>query len=245
MHRRQLILFFAFSALAGLPWAASAQSAPKPHRFSFPPSMRMAYDFEGIISSPYTGKAELVWQRDGDAYVTQLFIRKFGLDLQVWTSKGTVTAQGLTPNTFVSKRIGSSEISAQFLRPQGQIKFSAETPDAVLEPGAQDQLSVFMQLAGLLAAEPKQWATGKTITFQAIGDRYAEEWTFEASAQESVKLASGTVPATKFTHAPTAERSQKLELWYGASAGYLPLRIRITESNGDFLDLLWSGNPKA
>jgi hypothetical protein len=245
MYRRQLILSFALSALAGLPWAAHAQNAAKPHSFSFPPSMRMAYDFEGIISSPYTGSAELVWQRDGDAYVTELFIRKFGLNLQTWTSKGTVTKQGLTPDAFVSKRIGSSEINAQFLRPQGQIKFSANTPDAVLQAGAQDQLSVFIQLAGLLAAEPRQWTTGKTITFQAVGDRYAEEWTFEASAQESVKLASGIVPSTKFTHAPTAERSQKLELWYGPSAGYLPLRIRITESNGDFLDLLWTGSPKA
>jgi hypothetical protein len=245
MNRRQLTLSFALSALAALPWAVHAQSAPKLHSYSFPPSMRMAYDFEGIISSPYTGSAELVWQRDGDAYVTQLFIRKFGLNLQTWTSKGSVTAQGLTPDSFVSKRIGSSEVNAQFLRPQGQIKFSANTPDAVLRAGAQDQLSVFLQLAGLLAAEPRQWSTGKTITFQAVGDRYAEEWTFEASAQESVKLASGTVPSTKFTHAPTAERSQKLELWYGPSAGYLPLRIRITESNGDFLDLLWTGSPKA
>jgi hypothetical protein len=245
MNRRQLTLSFALSALAALPWVAHAQSAPKLHSYSFPPSMRMAYDFEGIISSPYTGSAELVWQRDGDAYVTQLFIRKFGLNLQTWTSKGSVTAQGLTPDSFVSKRIGSSEVNAQFLRPQGQIKFSANTPDAVLRAGAQDQLSVFLQLAGLLAAEPRQWSTGKTITFQAVGDRYAEEWTFEASAQESVKLASGTVPSTKFTHAPTAERSQKLELWYGPSAGYLPLRIRITESNGDFLDLLWTGSPKA
>jgi hypothetical protein len=245
MNRRQLALSFALCALAGLPWATHAQSGAKPHSFSFPPSMRMVYDFEGIISSPYTGTAELVWQRDGDAYVTQLFIRKFGLNLQTWTSKGTVTAQGLAPDAFVSKRIGASETTARFLRPQSQIKFSANTPDAVLQVGAQDQLSVFMQLAGLLAAEPQQWSTGKTITFQAVGDRYAEEWTFEASAQESVKLTSGTVPSTKFTHAPTAERSQKLELWYSPSAGYLPLRIRITESNGDFLDLLWNGSPKA
>lgn len=245
MNRRQLTLSFAACAFASLPWAAHAQSVAKPHSFSFPPSMRMVYDFEGIISSPYTGTAELVWQRDGDAYVTQLFIRKFGLNLQTWTSKGTVTAQGLTPDAFVSKRIGASETTARFLRPQSQIKFSANTPDAVLQVGAQDQLSVFMQLAGMLAAEPQKWSTGKTITFQAVGDRYAEEWTFEASAQESVKLASGTVPSTKFTHAPTAERSQKLELWYGPSAGYVPLRIRITESNGDFLDLLWNGSPKA
>lgn len=204
----------------------------------------MTYEFEGIISAPYTGTAELVWQRDGNAYVTQLFIRKFGLDLQTWTSKGAVTAQGLEPDVFLSKRIGSDEINARFLRPQSKIKFSDNTPDAALQRGAQDQLSVFMQLAGVLAAAPKQWTAGKTITLQAVGDRYAEVWTFEASAQESVKLPSGAVPAVKFTHAPTAERSQKLELWYAPSAGYLPLRIRITESNGDFLDLLWSGSPK-
>lgn len=204
--------------------------------------VRLNYDFQGVISSPYTGSAELLWQHDGNSYTAQLVVRKFGLSLQTWTSKGTLTAKGLEPMRFISKRWGKEEVSAHFARTQGKISFSAGTSEAPLEAGAQDQLSVFMQLAGLLAGEPPQWTPGKAVTFQAVGDRYAEHWTFKAGALEPIKVTGGTFPAVKMTHEPTAERSQKLELWYAPSVGYLPLRIRITESNGDYLDLVWANS---
>lgn len=236
--RRLILTPLLFCAAAALPPLCAAQSV------SVPPAVRLNYDFEGVISSPYTGSAELLWQREGSSYTSQLVVRKFGLSLQTWTSKGELTAQGLEPVRFVSKRLGKDEISANFLRPQGKITFSANTPEAPLEPGAQDQLSVFMQLASVVAGEPGQWTAGKTVTFQAVGDRYAENWTFKAGALEPIKVPGGTFPAIKLTHEPTAERSQKLELWYVPSVGYLPLRIRITESNGDFLDLLWTSSQK-
>jgi hypothetical protein len=237
LRHRLLATLFLCAAMA-LPALAAAQTV------SAPPAVRLNYDFEGVISSPYTGSAELLWQREGNHYTSQLVVRKFGLNLQTWTSRGTITAQGLEPLRFVSKRLGKDEISADFVRPKGKITFSANTPEANLEPGAQDQLSVFMQLASVLAGEPRQWTAGKTVTFQAVGDRYAENWTFKASAMEPIKVPGGTFPAIKLTHEPTAERSQKLELWYVPNVGYLPLRIRITESNGDFLDLLWTNSQK-
>lgn len=236
--RRHLIAPLLACVLAVLPAFTGAQSV------TVPASVRLSYDFEGVISSPYTGSAELLWQHEGGNYTSQLVVRKFGLNLQTWTSKGALTAQGLEPLRFVSKRLGKDEVNANFVRPQGKITFSANTPEATLEAGAQDQLSVFMQLASLLAGKPQQWAAGKTVTFQAVGDRYAENWTFKTGALEPIKVPGGTFPAIKMTHEPTAERSQKLELWYVPSVGYLPLRIRITESNGDFLDLLWASSQK-
>lgn len=239
LPRRHLLLAPLLScAMALLPQFAAAQSV------SIPAAVRMSYDFEGVISTPYTGSAELLWLREGSSYTSQLAVRKFGLSLQTWTSKGALTAQGLEPLRFGSKRLGKDEISANFLRPQGKITFSANTPEATLEAGAQDQLSVFMQLASVVAGDPQQWTEGKTIAFQAVGDRYAENWTFKAGALEPIKVPGGTFAAIKLTHEPTAERSQKLELWYVPSVGYLPLRIRITESNGDFLDLLWASSQK-
>lgn len=236
--RHRLIAPLLACALALLPAFASAESV------AVPAPVRLSYDFEGVISSPYTGSAELLWQHEGGNYTSQLVVRKFGLSLQTWTSKGTLTAQGLEPLRFASKRLGKDEISANFVRPQGKVSFSAGTPEAPLEAGAQDQLSVFMQLASLLASKPPQWTPGKSVAFQAVGDRYAERWTFQAGALEPIKVPGGTFPAIKLTHEPTAERSQKLELWYVPSVGYLPLRIRITESNGDFLDLLWASSQK-
>jgi hypothetical protein len=206
--------------------------------FKPPAPVRLAYDVEGLIaSSPYTGNAALWWTHDGKAYQSQLLIRKWGLALQTWTSQGKLGERGLEPDTFSSKRLGQAEIHAHFERPLGRIRFTAGTPDAALENGAQDQLSVFMQLASLWAGSKLPEAAGSTIRLQAVGDRYAEQWVFQVGPLETVKLASSSLQALKLAHAPTAERKQKLELWYAPRLQFLPIRIRITEPNGDYLDL--------
>jgi hypothetical protein len=224
------------------PVASQAQAAEVAYTFKPPAPVRMAYDVEGVISSPYSGTAELVWAHDGKSYQSQLLIRKFGLTLQAWTSQGSLSERGLEPEKFTSKRLGQAEINARFQRSAGKITFSEGTPDAPLQIGAQDQLSVFMHLASLLAGNGSHGNQGKNISLQAVGDRYAEHWTFKSGVQESVKLANGQVPAVKFTHDPTAERKQRLELWYAPNLQFLPVRIRITESNGDYLDLVWANS---
>lgn len=214
------------------------------HRFTFPASVRLNYEVDGKVSSPFSAEAELRWIRDGDQYTSQLAVGKFGLNLQVWTSKGALTARGLEPARFDGKRLRGEGASVLFVRDQSKVTFSAGTPDVPLQGGAQDQLSVFMQLASLLAGEPTRWTPGKSISFQAIGDRYAENWTFAIGAQETIKVPGGEFPAVKVTHEPTAERSQKLELWYAPSLGFIPIRIRITEGNSDYLDLRWTDSQK-
>lgn len=226
-------------ALAPVAWAQEPAQ-----RFTFPASVRLSYDVDGKISSPYSAEAELSWLREGEKYTSQLAVRKFGLNLQVWTSKGALTVRGLEPMRFDGKRLRSDGVSALFAPDQGKVTFSAGTPDAPLQAGAQDQLSVFMQLASLLAGDPTRWTQGKSVSFQAIGDRYAENWTFTIAGQETIKVPGGELSATRLTHEPTAERSQKLELWYAPSLGFIPIRIRITEGNSDYLDLRWTDSRK-
>ncbi len=238
--RRALLALAA--AWASPTWAQTSPAEAAPAAAALyqpPPSARIAYEVDGLIGgSSYSGNAELVWTRDGKNYQTQLLIRKFGLTLQAWTSAGRLTARGLEPETFSSQKIGQAEIFAYFERDANRIRFSAGTPAAPLQRGAQDQLSVFMQLASLLGGAGTSVTAGKAISMQAIGDRYAEQWSFHPSAPETVKLPSGTLQAIKLTHEPTAERKQRLELWYAPTPHYVPVRIRITEANGDYLDLV-------
>lgn len=232
-----------FSCILALsPAIAQTASADAAFSFKVPAPVRLDYDVEGVISSPYTGSAQLVWTHDGKRYESQLLIRKFGLTLQAWTSQGSLTERGLEPDKFISKRLGQSEVNARFQRTAGRVVFSEGTPQAPLQPGAQDQLSVFMQLASLLAAGRAPLTAGKAISLQAIGDRYAEQWSFKSGNPESIKIASGLVETLKFTHEPTAERKQRLELWYAPVFQFLPVRIRITETNGDYLNLVWANS---
>lgn len=238
-----------FALLATFYTAALAQQTPAPGKttgFSAPASVRLTFDVQGSGSSSYSANAELAWQREESRYSSQLTIRKFGLPIQVWSSNGAISSAGLEPLRFDSKRLGGKEVSANFIRAQKLVVFTANTPDAPLRPGAQDQLSVFMQLAGLLSGGTigTNGAVNGLLAFQAVGDRYAENWDFQIGSQEQIVVPGGSFSAWKLTHHPTAERHQKLELWYASSLGNLPIRIRITEENGDSLDMRWVESTK-
>jgi len=40
----------------------------------------------------------------------------------------------------------------------------------------------------------------------------------------------------KLTRKPRREFDQKVEVWYAPSMGWLPVRNRVTDANGDFVD---------
>ena len=54
-----------------------------------------------------------------------------------------------------------------------------------------------------------------------------------------LELPGGTLATVKLTKEPTAEFDQRIEVWLAPAQSYLPVRLRITESNGALVDLLW------
>ena len=116
------------------------------------------------------------------------------------------------------------------------MSFSANTPDVVLLPGMQDRLSLFMQLAALVAADPTQFPSGTHITVPTVSARDADTWVFNVDGLEDLNLSTGTVSTLKLTRAPRAEHDTQVEIWMAPSLHYLPARIRITQANGDYVD---------
>lgn len=215
-------------------------SAPK---FAIPAPARLLYEVKGIVGgTSYTGNGELLWQHDGKAYEARLALSKFLIPLRVQTSKGQLTPQGVEPTRFGDKR--GSEVAAHFERNLSKIVFSANTPDAPLQPGAQDHLSVFIQLGALLGAEPSRYPAGSTLAFQAVGSHYAEQWAFVLGSLEKQTLPGGDMNAIKLTRDAMHERDSKVETWLAPDAGYLPVHIRLSQPNGDFVDMLWSSTQK-
>jgi len=212
-------------------------------RYVIPESARLLYEVSGIVGgTSYTGGGELSWQQDGKTYAAKLAISKFFIPLRVQTSKGTLGAQGLEPLRFGDKK--GSEVAAHFDRNANKIVFSANTPDAPLAPGGQDQLSVFVQLGALLGADATRYAPGSTMAFQAVGARYSEQWEFLVGKPEKKNLPGGEVQAIKLTREPVSEHDSKVETWIAPDAGYLPVHIRLSQKNGDFVDMLWSSTQK-
>jgi hypothetical protein len=222
-----------------------AASAPPPGQapvaISIPGSVRLKYKLTGLSRNMnYHANGEMTWLRDGNRYEASMVVSAFLLGSRSLSSVGEVTADGLAPKRFSDK--SRSELAAHFDADKGKITFSANRPDAVWQRGAQDRLSVFFQLAGLLAGQPGGFPAGSKIPIYTVGPREAETWAFSVEAEEALSLPMGELRALRLTREPRREFDQKVEAWFAPSLAYWPVRIKITQSNGDFVDQQLSGS---
>lgn len=221
-----------------------AASAPPPPpvptapQVALPGSLRLKYTLYGELSRlPYHASGELLWTHDGRDYEARMEIGAFLLGSRVQSSRGRLTPTGLQPLRFLDKV--RTDRTVDFDHAHGQARFSEGAPPAALQAGAQDQLSVFMQLGSQIGAEPQRYPPGTELTVQAVGVYGDETWRFVVGAEERLQLPGGEVSALKLTRKPLRADEPRAELWLAPALGWLPARIRLTQDNGDFIDQQW------
>ena len=222
--------------------AASAPEAPPAGpaealvtAIALPASMVLEYKMTGSAKGlTYYADAELRWQNAGDAYDALMRVSALFLGSRSMTSSGQLGPDGLAPTRFSDK--SRTEAAAHFVPDKNQFIFSANTPTLPWVKGAQDRVSVFMQLGGMLAGNPAGFPTGSTISIYTVGPRDADTWTFLVEPEEKLMLPFGEMATIKLMRQPRREFDQKVEVWYAPSLGYLPVRTKITQANGDFID---------
>ncbi|MBN8747158.1 Uncharacterised protein [Xylophilus ampelinus] len=214
---------------AGVPGATEALKVP--------PSVKLDFTVTGQQGvQPMSGVfGELIWLQDGSQYNARLALRVLFRTIRSRTSVGRVGPGGLEPERFSDTR--RSEVATHFVRESGQIVFSSTTTPAPLQPGAQDELSVILQLSALLAGDPARHAPGSSFSVQTAGTRDAEVWSFSVDGDEAQATPAGEFQARKLTRLPRKPFDRKIELWLAPELGWLPVRIRQTEPNGDWADL--------
>lgn len=216
-----------------------ASTTPPPVRLPAP--TRLAYDVSGQAKKlSYSARAELLWQHDGSHYEARQEVSLFLLGSRSQKSVGQITPQGLAPERFSDR--ARSEQAAHFDQAKGRVTFSANTPEAAVGPGAQDRLSIFIQLGALLAGDPERFTPGTQITLTTVSARSADRWTFTVEGPETLELPAGSTPTLKLQRLPRRDYDQKAELWVAPALGYLPVRIKLTQANGDFADLRLRGS---
>lgn len=198
--------------------------------------MRLLYDVSGQVKKMnYSARSELQWLQDGASYDMRFEVSLFLVGSRVQTSRGKLSELGLAPLRFSDKT--RSERAAHFDYDKGRVTFSANSADAPLVAGAQDRLSVFIQLGAMLAGNPGAFPAGTTIARQTVGPRDAELWEAVVVGNETIRVKGDEVSTVKLMRPPAKEFDSKVELWYAPSMGYLPVRIRLTQPNGDFADM--------
>jgi hypothetical protein len=226
------------------PAPAAASSEPvappvalaDPAAVKVPGSVRLKFSATGQLgAAPMNLFGELEWRQDGQRYDARLSMGALFVTLRSQRSEGVIGPSGIEPTRFSDTR--KNEVASHFVRDKGQVVFSNNTPPAALMPGAQDRLSVMLQLGALMAGDPARYTTDGAIAIQTVGTRDADLWIFKIGEEEQLHLPAGDFVARKLTRSSRKPYDDTVELWLAPALGYLPVRFKLTQANGDFADM--------
>lgn len=210
-----------------------------------PAAARMQFAVQGKYKNlPYQTKAQMDWLPQGQRYEASQQVQVPLVGIRRQASVGSIVPQGLQPEIFIDR--GRKEYSTTFDAQTGQIVFSRGSAAAPLVAGTQDRLSVFFQVAGMIAAAPQKYPAGSSITVQAASSSRVAAWTFTVRGSETLKLPAGSMTALKLEHASNGgDNDLQSTLWLAPGMQYLPVRIRMLEDGGrDELDLKLQSHAK-
>jgi Protein of unknown function (DUF3108) len=207
---------------------------------ALPPSSLMNYELTGMDKGfTYYASGELRWQHNPQAYALTLSVKAFLIGSRHWRSTGQIDGSGLAPIKFTDSWRG--ERASHFDREQKRIVFSTNAPVAPLQPGAQDQISLYMQLAGAMAGDPDRYPTGTRLQVQTATLRDAVPWLLILEGQETLNVADQTITTTKWVCQPRNQFEARVEMWLSPRHAWMPARIRITQVSGSYIDLRLRG----
>jgi hypothetical protein len=139
---------------------------------------------------------------------------------------------------YSEKKFRKSETATHFHRERNIISFSSSTKSYPRNGGEQDRASVVWQLAGIGRGDASKFSAGTQIDVTVAGTRDADTWSMVVVGQEEIHVAGENIQAWHVTRVPRAgSYDQKLDIWFAPQQNWYPVRLRYTETNGDFLDM--------
>jgi hypothetical protein len=207
----------------------------------FPPNIQINYKLvgqeRGLI---YNASGSLKWQVQAAndkgaprAYEAELQVRAFLVGSRVWRSTGALTDNGLAPLRYADRWRG--ERAAHFETANQKISFSGNMPSAPLQAGAQDQVSLFIQMAAAVTA--KNYEPGSQLMVQTATARDAVNWTLTFQSTEGIVVDGKQVETQRWVCLPRGKYDSQIEIWLSPAHSGLPLRIKISQVNGNFIDM--------
>lgn len=222
---------------AATPAEAVSVSLPPIPLGALPPPVLLSYRLTGQDKGlTYHASGELKWQHNEAAYALSLSVKAFLVGSRHWRSQGDITGAGLAPTRFSDS--WRNERAAHFDRANQRVVFSNNAPVAALEAGAQDQISLYVQLAAAMAGEPQRFPPGSRLQVQTATIRDALPWLLTLGPTETLQLNGQAISVVKWVCQPRNRFDATVEFWVSAQHAWMPVRIRITQVSGSFIDLM-------
>lgn len=226
-------LLLSLPLLTMLPsWHALAQPTVTA---DLPPPGEWAYDVSGSAKGiPYRASGTLGWKSRGQRYEATMVLSATFFGSRTQSSQGTLTPQGLRPDTFIDRARKERRLDMDWTRSS----FTSNTPDTALPlpTGAQDRLSLFFQLGYLLAGQKSPPAPGQSWSLPVLSPAQAQTWTFTWKGTETLDLPAGKLSTWKLEREARHTGDTRMTLWFAPNLHFIPVRIRLVEEDGDTVD---------
>jgi len=231
--------------------AAAAASAAPGDAFAWPSATKVSYILNGNYRGEVNGRAEVEWIRVGERYQVNVDLRagpEFApIFSRKMTSEGTITIDGLVPDRY-------DEDTQVLFRDRRRMTVLFEPESITLGngqkrermPGVQDTASQFIQFTWLFGSRPDVLKVGNTFEFPLALPRSMNRWTYDVTDEETLYTPFGELPAFHLKPRLSARKAGDLtaEIWFAPELRFLPVRIRIEQDPGTFIDLMISKKPE-
>ncbi len=190
------------------------------------------------------GKIVHTWDIKDGRYVIASVAEAAGLarwltsEMIIQTSQGRITANGLEPESYWEQRGQKADrtFRAEFdyinkTLTYGRVEDSTTVP---LPPGTQDQLSFIYQF-GLKAP------LSGTVHFSMTTGRKLGSYASEVVGEEMINSGLGELRTQHLRKVRDDPKDDQIEIWLAIDHQYLPVKVRITNSDGDVLEQVVEG----
>jgi hypothetical protein len=230
--------------------AAAVNPIPEPskpvdrpaYRFDAPPSAELKYDVQALRDGQTVyGNGTIKWVSNGSTYSVHGEAGVLFFTLLSFESSGQIDNNGVGPVLYSEKRFRRAETNTHFQRKRNTISFSSSTVTYPRTGGEQDRASVVWQLAALGRGDGSKFAPGAELEFFVAGVRDGEPWRMRIVGSEDIDLGGDKTTAWHVVRLPKpGSYDQKIDIWFAPQMQWYPVKIRYTETNGEYLDMALS-----
>lgn len=203
----------------------------------WPTDTRISYRMTGYLRGDLYGSGRVQWQRAQDRYQVRVELLAALVFRVSMTSQGRVTDAGLEPSDYEEQMPGRRQgvvFEAESLRFQDgarQLK-----PHAV-----QDTASQFVELTRRFSTGRESLKVGSQVQVWLARPSGMALWTYDVVAEDTLQTPElGAVQAFHLRPRPIANPRGVItaELWFAPALQYLPVRVRISLGNDNYVDLM-------
>lgn len=222
---------------------APQKNANTSYRVNPLPSAQLDYDVEALRDGQKVyGRGKIDWQSDGSNFAIDGEAGILFFTLLSFKSSGVIDDFGVSPVLYSEKRFRKPETNTHFHRERNTISFSASTASYPRQGGEQDRASIVWQLAGIGRGDGEKFVPGGEIDFFVAGVRDAETWQMRIVGEEEIDSYQGKTKAWHVVRMPRpGSYDQRIDIWLAPQQGWYPVKLRYTETSGDYLDMSLSG----